>query len=204
MVSVYNDADYLSVYKQKKRILGVFWAVTVCYLVFCLAWLIYHISLPYAAPNGKVPKTCVYVVSALYAVFIFPFMAIKFSRVRRYFRMLTYVSEGLKNEEKNYFYCFAEKSLQKDNIDVVGCVFETWNKKKQEWMEREAYTDPEKPMPALDSGDYVRYITQSNFIIQYEVLQHRALEFEEEDEYEEYEEVEEVEDTNETTEQTEE
>ena len=200
MVSVYNDADYLAVYKQKKRILGVFWAVTVCYLALCLGCLIYHISLPYAAPNGKVPKNCVWFASVLYAVFIFPFMGIKFSRVRRYFRMLTYVSEGLKNEEKNYFYCFAEKSLQKDNIDVVGCVFETWNKKKQEWMEREAYTDPEKPMPELESGDYVRYITQSNFIIQYEVLQHRALEFEEEDEYED----EVVEEEIKTTEETEE
>ena len=202
MVSVYSDADYLSVYKQKKRVLAVFWAVTLCYAALCLGCLIYHISLPYAASNAKYPKALVWIASILYAVFLFPFMGIKFSRVRRYFRMLTYVSEGLKNEEKNYFYCFAEKSLQKDNIDVVGCVFETWNKKKQEWMEREAYTDPEKPMPALDSGDYVRYITQSNFIIQYEVLQHRALEFEEEveDEYEETEDevVEEVETTEET------
>ena len=91
-------------------------------------------------------------------------------------------------EEKNYFYSFREKSLQKDNIDVVGCVFETWSKKKGEWMEREAYFDPEKPLPPFESGDLVRYIVQSNFIIQYEILEKHALEFEVVDEDEETEE----------------
>ena len=88
----------------------------------------------------------------------------------------------MKNEEKNYFYCLEEKSLQKDNIDVIGCIFETWNKKKCEWMDREAYFDLEKPLPDFESGDYVQYITQSNFIVQYRILQKQALEFEEVDE----------------------
>ena len=52
-------------------------------------------------------------------------------------------------------------------------------------MEREAYFDVEKPLPEFEEGDLVRYITQSNFIIQYEILQKRALEFEEVDEDEE-------------------
>ena len=111
-------------------------------------------------------------------------MAIKYSRVRKYCKMLSYVSEGLKMEEQNYFYSFREKTLQKDNIDVMACVFETWNKKKCEWMEREAYFDPEMPQPPFDSGDYVRYVTQSNFVIQYEILQKKALEFEEVEEEE--------------------
>ena len=51
--------------------------------------------------------------------------------------------------------------------------------KKQEWMEREAYFDPEKPLPDFGSGDLVRYVTQSNFIIQYEILQRHAYDFEE-------------------------
>jgi len=189
MTTVYTDADFLSVYKQKKRIFGVFWGITLGYLAVCIAWLLFYISLPYKDPMQILPKAIVYVLTALYVVIIFPYMAIKFSRVRRYFKLMTYLSEGLKNEEKNYFYCFEEKSLQKENIDVMGCVFETWNKKKCEWMEREAYFDVEKPLPEFESGDYVRYIVQSNFIIQYEFIQKKALEFEEVDEYEEYEEI---------------
>lgn len=199
MISVYNDADLLSAYRQKRKIFYVFLSVTLAYVAFCVAWLIYHISLPYASPRAGLPKALVYVASVLYVVFIFPFMAIKYSRVRKYDRMLTYVSEGLKMEEKNYFYTFREKSLQKDNIDVVGCVFETWSKKKGEWMEREAYFDPEKPMPPFESGDYVRYVTQSNFIVQYEILQKQALEFEEETD----EETDEDEETNQENKQSE-
>ncbi len=184
MISVYQDADYLAAYKQKKKLWWIFMAVTAVYLAFCVAILIYHISLPYASSKDKLPKWCVYIVSFLYVVFAFLFLGIKYSRVKRYTKMLYYVSNGLKNEENNYFYCFDEKTLQKDNIDVLSCVFETWSKKKSEWLEREAYFDPEMPLPPFESGDYVRYITQSNFVIQYEILQKKALEFEEIDEEE--------------------
>ena len=188
MTSVYSDADYLAVYKQKKRIFGVFYAVTFVYLAFCIAWLVYYISLPYADPMQSLPKTCVYIASALYVVFAFPYLSIKGSRVRRYFKLMTYLSDGLKGEEKNYFYAFEKKLLQKDNIDVWGCIFETWNKKKQEWMDREAYWDCEKPLPEFESGDFVQYIVQSNVIVQYQILEKKALEFEEIDEDEEYDE----------------
>ena len=95
-----------------------------------------------------------------------------------YYKMMYYLSEGIKNEEICYFLCFEKKDLQKDWVDVNSCVFTTWNKKKSEWMEREAYFDPEKTMPDFKEGDLVKYIVQSNFIVQYNVLQKKALEFE--------------------------
>ena len=186
MVSVYSDADLLAAYKQKKKLWNVFLAITAAYLAFCGGWLAYYISLPYKDPMQALPQACVYIASGVYAIIIFPFMAIKYSRVRRYFKMISYVGSGMKNEEKNHFYCFEEKSLQKDNIDVMGCVFETWNKKKCEWMEREVYFDKEKPLPEFDAGDYVQYVVQSNFIVQYNILQKKALEFEEVDEDDDY------------------
>ena len=81
----------------------------------------------------------------------------------------------MKYEETNYFVCFAKKDLQKDFVDVISCVFKTWNKKKCEWMEREVYFDVEKEWPDLEQGDRVRYIVQSNFLIEYEVLERGAL-----------------------------
>ena len=186
MVSVYNDAYFLKTYKQKRRIFWFFMAVTFAYLLFSAACWIYYMGLPYGASKAKPMKWSVYIATVAYILFAFPYLAIKWSRVKRYYRMLTYVSEGLKNEEKNYFYCFDEKSLQKDNIDVMSCVFETWNKKKQEWREREAWFDPEMPLPDFDSGDYVQYIVQSNFVIQYNIITKKAFEFEEvDDDYQE-------------------
>ena len=185
MLSVYKDADYLSVYKQKQRVWWTFVGVTLFYLAFCIAWLVYFISLPYNDPKQALPQWSVWSISAIYVVFLYVFMGVKYSRINRYYKLLSDVSTGLKSEEKNYFYCFDENILQKHNLDTIACVFETWNKKKSEWMEREAYFDPEMPRPPFESGDYVHYITQSNFVIEYNILQKKALEFEEVEDYEE-------------------
>ncbi len=185
MISVYSDANFAAVHKQKKTILGVFWGVTLFYFAFSIAWLVYYVSLPYKDSMQFLPKLCVFTASVLYVIFVFPFMGIKFGRVRRYYRMLYYVSEGIKNEEINYFLCFEKKDLQKDFVDVVSCVFTTWNKKKNEWREREVYFDVEKPLPDFEQGDLVKYVVQSNFLIQYEIVKKQAIEFEYEDEDEE-------------------
>lgn len=176
MVSVYRDADYLSALQQKKRILAVFWSVTAFYLAFCIGWLIYYTTLPpYPTADLVLPQAMVYAGTGLYILFVFPFMGIKYTRVRRYCKMLYYVSQGLKNIEECYFVGFYKKQLQKDSIDVVSCVFRTWSKKRKDWLEREAYFDKEKEWPDLEWGDYVRYVVQSNFIIQYEVLRRGAI-----------------------------
>ena len=122
-ITVYNDADLLAAYKQKNKILWVFWAITLAYLATCIAMLVYHISLPYGSKEDSIPQTITYVVSALYVIFIFPFMGIKYSRSRKYLMMLSFLSSGLKMTETNYFYTFRDQKLQKDNIDVLSCIF---------------------------------------------------------------------------------
>ena len=173
--TVYEDKDFLAVIAQRKRILGVFFAVTAVYAAFCIGWLIYFIGLPYADPGQALPQWLVGIATVLYVVFLFPFMGIKFHRVNRYYKLLYTISEGIKGEEKCYFAFFAEKNVQKEYVDVVSCVFKTWNKKKQEWMEREVYIDVEKDWPDLEQGDFVHYVVQSNFLIRYEVLERQAL-----------------------------
>ena len=203
MVSVYNDQDFQAVIKQRNRVLTVFWIVTGVYALSAISLWIYFMSLPYAHPDTWIPKLIVSVLSIAYVIFVFPFMGIKFHRVNRYYKMMYYLSEGLKNEEENYFICYEKKDLQKDFVDVVGCVFKTWSKKRHEWLEREAYFDPEKPLPKFSYGDLVHYVVQSNFIIQYEVVQKGALDNDEreiyldelDEEYEEYDEYEEVDET---------
>jgi hypothetical protein len=175
MEVIYKDEDLLAVDKQRGKIIKIFSLVTVLYVVFCVAWVIYFSTLPYNDPRQTLPRVLVYVVTAIYVAFAFLFMGIKYHRVNKYHKFLYYVSEGMKYEETNYFVCFAKKDLQKDFVDVISCVFKTWNKKKCEWMEREVYFDVEKEWPDLEQGDRVRYIVQSNFLIEYEVLERGAL-----------------------------
>lgn len=179
MVKVYTDEDFNAVYEQKRKVFGLFLGITAVYLIIAIVCLIYHTTLPYADPKDSIPQAIVFEATALYVAFVFPYLGIKYHRIRKYYKMLYYVSEGIKNDEQNYFVGFEKCDLQKDSVDVTSCIFLTYNKKKQEWMKREAYLDVEKPLPNFERGDLVRYITQSNFIIQYEILQKKAVEIEE-------------------------
>lgn len=76
--------------------------------------------------------------------------------------------------EENYFVRFEEEDLPKDAVDVSACVFKTWSEKRKEWMERNIYLDNEKPRPDFSEGDLVRYFTQSNFLVQYEILARKS------------------------------
>ena len=186
MKKIYTDADFTAVYEQRKKYIRIFAGVSCAYLAFCVAWLIYYISLPYADPMLELPKWMVYIATVLFVAFATPFLAIKYKRVDRYYKRLFYVSEGMKNDEQNYFVRFEKCDLQKDGVDVVSCIFMIWNEKKQEWLKREAYVDTERELPPFGRGDLVRYITQGNFIVEYEILQKKVFEIDEynEDEYE--------------------
>lgn len=170
MTKFYFENDLNSVYIQRKKILTIFLVMVAVYLIYCVAWLLFYFSLPYKDPKQNVVKAAVYVVSAIFVVFSFLFMGIKFSRVNKYYKMISDLSNGIKYKEENYFVCFAKHSLQKNSVDVVSCVFKTWNKKKKEWMEREIYIDCEKELPDFETGDYIRYITQANFLIGYDII----------------------------------
>lgn len=171
MKRVYSDDDFNAIVDQKNRVLRVFWGVSIAYAIVCIASLVYHISLPYAHSMQWLPKTTVYVASGLFVVFCSLYLGIKYHRVKRYYKMMYYLSAGLKNVEENYFECFEFNALQKDGVDAVSCVFKTWNAKKSEWMKREAYWDMEKHLPPFKRDDKVRYVVQSNFIVAYEVTE---------------------------------
>lgn len=173
--NVYNDEDFLAVIRQRKKVLGVFFAVTAVYAAFCIGWLAYYMGLPYKDTMQALPKWMVGIASVLYVFFLFPYMGIKYHRVNNYYKKLYTFSEGLKGEEKCYFAYFAEKEVQKESVDCISCIFKIWNKKRLEWMEREVYFDIEKEWPDLEQGDLVHYVVQSNFLIRYDVLERQAL-----------------------------
>ena len=178
MTRVYTDADYVSAHAQKSRIFWFFILITVLWMLFCSGWVLYQSSLPYGE-NSILAKVSVYGTSGVYGIFAYVYVTIKYGRIKRYCKMLDNINEGLKSTERNFFYEFKRKTLQKDNVDVVACLFGVWNPKKAEWTEREVYWDVEKPLPNFENGDLIRYVTQGNVIIEYEIIQRGALEFSE-------------------------
>ena len=171
MERVFNDEDFNAIVDQRKKILRVFFIVLGAYILLAAASLIYYTSLPYKDKMQALPKAVMFISTALFVVFLFLYMGIKYHRANKYYKMMYYLSEGMKNVEENYFVGFELNDLQKDSVDAISCVFKTWSKKKKEWMRREAYWDAEKSLPPFEAGDFVRYVVQSNFVIAYEILE---------------------------------
>ena len=177
MQLLYSDADYAAIYKQRRTVLHVFYVITGVYMAFCIGWLIFHFTLPYKDPLDMLPRAMVFVASAAYVLFAFPYLTIKYRRVNEYYKLFKQFGESLKMEERNYFYGYQAETVEKNHLDAYSCIFATWNARAHEWMEREIYVDVEKPLPDFERGDLVRYITQSNFLLGYEIIKKQAQDF---------------------------
>lgn len=171
MTIVFNDDDLISAYKQQRNILRGFLGVTLFFVVICVACLVYFMSLPYEDPLQPVPQVIVSVVSCVYVVFAYVFMGIKFHRARRYYKLISYVSVGMKQVNNSIFLRYEEPELR-DGVDFYVLIFSEWSKKKSEYMDRKIYCDKEKPLPKFQKGDEVCYLTQGNVIIEYEIVGH--------------------------------
>lgn len=170
MTKLYSDADLWDSVMQKRRILGVFFAVTAVWAAGFAALLTYFIMLPYNDPNGTWVKIVTCVLTGLYILFLFPYMGICFKRSRAYCKMLKFISLGLKEYTVAPFEGI-EDWTTRDGVDVNVATFSVYNIKRDEKMTRQIYVDGEKDFPPFEEGKQVRIVSQGNLLIEYEILE---------------------------------
>ena len=168
---VFEDKDLIASFKQQRAIFRVFWAITFLFVVLCVVSVIYYRSLPFEDPKQIYPKIFLCVISCIYVIFSYIFLGIKYHRARKYYKLIAYLSVGVKQVNRSVFLRFDEPEL-KDGIDFYVLIMSEWNKKKSEYMDRKIYCDKEKPLPEFTKGDEVRYLTQGNVILEYEIIGH--------------------------------
>ena len=116
--------------------------------------------------------TVFYIVTGFYAlgaIGLFVFLGIKFKRVNRYYHMFKDVDVGLKEEWTAEFLRFEENIEVKDGVDFKCLIFSEWSEKKQEFFERKVLFDAEKEFPPITAGMKVRFVTQANIMLSYEI-----------------------------------
>ena len=175
MTEYYTDAELDSVTKQRKRVLAIYFTVLGVYLAVCVAFLIYYISLPYAGYNDtahtiSLIKLAVYPVTAVFVIFSFIYLGIKFKRTNRYYKMCRHLSTGLRETSTGSFFEYDENIQDKDGVDFKSLVFIEWNKYKNDFFERKVLVFYEKPFPEIPEKSTVNYVTQGNVLISYEIL----------------------------------
>ncbi len=169
MVYLYSDDDLWDAYRQRRNILAVFFSVCAAYLAILIGFIIYYVSLPYGDGNITWVKWTVCIISVLFVFFSCPFMGIKFKRSNAYYRMLKFITVGMKECMVAPFVGI-EDWTTRDYVDVNVASFTVRGVKRNEEMVRHIYIDGEKDYPPFYEGDVVKVISQGNLLIAYEIV----------------------------------
>lgn len=170
MTKLYSDRDLLNAHAQKRRILGVFFAVFAVYFCALAGLTTYYIMLPYADPNGTWVIAVTGVITAIFLAFAFPYLGISYKRCKAYCKMLRYISLGLKEGAVAPFE-EVDDWTTRDGVDVNVADFSVPNVKRDGTMTRQVYVDGEKDFPPFEAGMTVRMVTQGNLLLEYEILE---------------------------------
>lgn len=169
MTNIYQEQDFRNCKKQRKNTLIFFFSVTGVYAAATIALFVYYLFLPYQSPEITGLKWITFGLTAIYIIFAFIFLGIRFRRVNRYYRMFKDVDLGLKEEWEGSFLRFGETIEVKDGVDFKSVIFSEWSSKKQDYFERKVLFDAEKEFPSIREGERVKYVTQANIMLSYEI-----------------------------------
>ena len=175
MTNYYTDAELNSAKKQKNKTLIIYFIVFGVYIAVSLAFYIYYLTLPYSGYKDTAHKISMiklghYSITAVFVIFSFIYLGIKYKRVNRYYKLCTHMSTGIREQSTGSFLEYNEDIHDKDGVDFKSLVFIEWNKYKKDFFERKVLVFYEKPFPEIPENANVSYITQGNILISYEIL----------------------------------
>ncbi len=168
MTRLYSDDDLYNAYMQRRKLLAGFFIATGLWLAVLIGFIVYYTFLPYGDPNATWVKAVTSIWTALYLIFLFPYMGISFKRCNAYCKMLKFISRGIKEYNVAPFEGIEDWTTH-DGVDVNVACFSVPNVKRDGMMTRQVYVDGEKYFPPFEEGKRVRFVTQGNLLIEYEI-----------------------------------
>ena len=169
MTEIYSNADLDAVTAQKRNCLIYFFSVTAVFVAAVTVIFVWFLLEPYGTPKKPWLLTLECVLTGLYAIFAYIYLAIRFSRVRRYCVMLYRALNRKPTEGEATFMRFNGEVNVKDGVDFKSMTLVEWSDKEQEYMERYVLLDVEKPRPDFRVGDALIIKTYSNILVGYEI-----------------------------------
>ena len=77
---------------------------------------------------------------------------------------------GLRETSTGSFIEVDESLQEKDGVDFKALIFLEWNKFKNDFFERKVLIFDELEVPEFKENQNVRYVTQGNVLVSYEIL----------------------------------
>ena len=169
MTHIYSSGDLENAKNQKKKCLIFFFVMTAVYVLVAAGIFIYFLFEPYGSKKETWLLVSECVISAIYAVFAYIFMTIRFSRVRNYCIMLSRALTRKPTAGTATFMHFNSDITTKDKCDFKSMTLVEWSDKEKDYMERYILIDPEKPRPDFRAGDELSFETYSNVLVSYTI-----------------------------------
>ena len=170
MKDYFNEQMHIDAKKQRKKVLIWYFVVMVIYALASVGFYWWYRTLPYKDATIITVKALHYLLSAIMVVFSFIYLGIPFKRVNRYYRLVNQMLTGIRETSTGSFFEYDETLQDKDGVDMKSLVFIEWNKYKKDFYERKVLVFDEMDYPQIPENANVRYVTQGNVLISYEVL----------------------------------
>ena len=170
MIDYFKEEEFYQSQAQRKKVLILFFVITFVYLAISVGMLLWYLTLPYQSPTITTVKLIQYPVSALWVIFAFIYLGIPYKRVNRHYRMMRNLMTGLRETSTGSFFEYDETLQDKDGVDFKSLIFLEWNRYKQDFFERKVLVFDEKEFPEFEVNANVRYVTQGNVLVSYEII----------------------------------
>ncbi len=170
MIDYFVEEDFLKVKKQRKIVLIIFFVILGSYLFLSVGMFLWYRALPYQSPKIKTVKAIHYSLSVVMVIFTFIYMGIVFKRVNRFYRMAFNLLHAIRETSTGNFLEYDETIQDKDGVDCKSLIFIEWNKYKNDFFERKVLVFDEWDFPEIPENSNVRYVTQGNVLVSYEIL----------------------------------
>lgn len=176
MIQYFFEEEYLEVKEQRKKVLNLFFVILAIYLVVSIGMMIYYFTLPYASKAITIVKVIHHTITALMVVFTLIYFGIPYRRVNSYYKMTENLKNGLKETSTATFLRYDDDIQNKDGVDCKALIFSEWNKYKKSYYERKVLVFFEKEFPEIKENQIVTFITQSNMLVSYEIIENQTIE----------------------------
>ncbi len=171
MIDYYVKEDLEKVKKQRNNTL-TFYLITLGIFVFlCVGFILWYLTLPYMSPTISTLKWIHYPIIGVFIIYSFIFLGVKFKRVNKFYHLVLNLETGLRETSTGSFFEYDETIQDKDGVDFKSLIFLEWNKYKKDFYERKVLVFDEREFPKFNENDNVRYVTQGNVLISYEIIE---------------------------------
>lgn len=171
MTQYFFQDDLIKVKKQRNTLLWIFISVLIFYALATAGFITWFALLPYNSPTQLTIKIIHYVLTGLVIIFLFIFMGIPYKRANKAYKFCKNLDTGVRETSEASFFEYDDALQEKDGVDCKSLIFLEWNKYKKDYFERKVLVFYEKPFPEIPLSSMVRFVTQGNFLIEYEIME---------------------------------